>query len=328
LISLIQTAEGALNETHDILQRMRELAVQASNDTNTATDRSELQKEVNELIDEIDRIAKNTQFNEQNLLDGSFTGKKFHIGSNTGQDITLNINAMGSGAAATSLTAAQDTVAGVDSQDVLKNGDEVVAVKIGNDYYAPDQVEEDSGNPGNLKAKADAEKLSVTVGKSIGGQGIYTEGQDTVAGVDSQDVLKNGDEVVAVKIGNDYYAPDQVEEDSGNPGNLKAKADAEKLEIANVYQMGGTSSGGGLGVGTLKVDNVTKESQGGIMTQEGASNAITTIQNAIELVSAERSKLGAYQNRLDHTINNLSTSSENLTAAESRIRDVDYALAA
>jgi flagellin len=258
LISLIQTAEGALNETHDILQRMRELAVQASNDTNTATDRSELQKEVNELIDEIDRIAKNTQFNEQNLLDGSFTGKKFHIGSNTGQDITLNINAMGSGAAATSLTAAQDTVAGVDSQDVLKNGDEVVAVKIGNDYYAPDQVEEDSGNP----------------------------------------------------------------------GNLKAKADAEKLEIANVYQMGGTSSGGGLGVGTLKVDNVTKESQGGIMTQEGASNAITTIQNAIELVSAERSKLGAYQNRLDHTINNLSTSSENLTAAESRIRDVDYALAA
>ncbi len=73
-ISLIQTAEGALNETHAILQRMRELAVQAATDTNTGVDRSEIQKEMNELIDEIDRIAEQTQFNELNLLDGTFTG--------------------------------------------------------------------------------------------------------------------------------------------------------------------------------------------------------------------------------------------------------------
>ncbi len=96
-ISLIQTAEGALNETHSILQRMRELAVQAATDTNTGVDRQEIQKEINELIDEIDRIAKQTQFNEQNLLDGSFAGKRFHIGANEGQDISLSINAMTSG---------------------------------------------------------------------------------------------------------------------------------------------------------------------------------------------------------------------------------------
>ncbi|NLY31078.1 MAG: flagellin, partial [Firmicutes bacterium] len=97
-ISLIQTAEGALNETHAILQRMRELAVQAANDTNTEVDRSEIQKEINELIDEIDRIANQTQFNTKHLLNGTFTGT-FHIGANEGQSITLTIGNMAAGRA-------------------------------------------------------------------------------------------------------------------------------------------------------------------------------------------------------------------------------------
>jgi len=103
-ISMIQTAEGALNETHDILQRMRELAVQSSNDSNTDTDRSEIQKELNELIDEIDRIGDNTSFNQKNLLDGNLTASgdhgalTFHIGANEGQKITLEINSMKSDA--------------------------------------------------------------------------------------------------------------------------------------------------------------------------------------------------------------------------------------
>ncbi|QZY86250.1 flagellin Hag [Exiguobacterium acetylicum] len=103
-ISLIQTAEGALNETHDILQRMRELAVQSSNDTNTATDRGEIQKELDQLVDEVDRIAGNTEFNTQNLLGAKnasgFTGSAqsftFKIGANSGQDITLSISSMDS----------------------------------------------------------------------------------------------------------------------------------------------------------------------------------------------------------------------------------------
>ncbi|MFC4736961.1 flagellin [Bacillus daqingensis] len=92
-ISLIQTAEGALDETHSILQRMRELAVQSSNDTNTDSDRAEIQKEVDQLAQEITRIADNTEFNTQNLLGGDFEGK-FHIGANENQNITLNIGAM------------------------------------------------------------------------------------------------------------------------------------------------------------------------------------------------------------------------------------------
>ncbi|MFY9594982.1 MAG: flagellin [Caldicoprobacterales bacterium] len=254
-ISLIQTAEGALNETHAILQRMRELAVQAATDTNTEVDRSEIQKEVNELIDEINRIAEQTQFNELNLLDGSFSGKKFHIGANEGQAITLDINLMGS----VFVEATQDTdeeVYGVSNQTVLKdNDDEIVAVLVGESWYAVDDVESngDSSNPA-LVAKQGAVALSV-----------------------KQD-------------GNTYL----IEND-------------------------------GLGVGSLRVDDPNSSSTGGIMTNDSASAAITTIQKAIETVSAERSKLGAYQNRLEHTIRNLDTSAENLQASESRIRDVDMA---
>ncbi|AYC28947.1 flagellin Hag [Paenisporosarcina cavernae] len=97
-ISLIQTAEGALNETHSILQRMRELAVQSANDTNTTSDRAELQKEITALVSEIDRISNDTEFNTQSLLDGTFTGKSIHIGANTGQVLTLSFGAMNASA--------------------------------------------------------------------------------------------------------------------------------------------------------------------------------------------------------------------------------------
>jgi len=95
-ISLIQTAEGALTETHSILQRMRELAVQASSDTNEGVDRQKLQAEVDELSKEINRISTDTEFNNQKVLDGSFTDKTFHIGANSGQNIKISINDMSS----------------------------------------------------------------------------------------------------------------------------------------------------------------------------------------------------------------------------------------
>ena len=201
-ISLIQTAEGALNETHSILQRMRELAVQSSNDTNTDTDRGELQKELDQLVDEIDRIAGNTEFNTQNLLgekdEDGFTGVDqtftFHIGANASQNIQLSIKSM------------------------------------------------DAGNIGTLD-----ENGAIT--------------GDTIKSLRSAAAVDGGAGAVA----------------------------------------------------------------GALTDREDADSAITIINNAIEMVSSERSKLGANQNRLEHTINNLGTSSENLTAAESRIRDVDMA---
>ncbi|MFC5604083.1 flagellin Hag, partial [Sporosarcina koreensis] len=188
-ISLIQTAEGALNETHSILQRARELAVQSSNDTNTDTDRKELQKELDQLLEEVDRIANTTEFNTKKLLNGERSGAGvdkelvFHIGANSGQSVNLSISSMKSDAIGT-----------------------------------------------------------------LGASGTI---------------------------------------------------------------------GSGTAIDTLKGSGIT--------TQAKSEATITTINNAIEMVSAERSKLGAMQNRLEHTINNLGTSSENLTAAESRIRDVDMA---
>ncbi len=242
MISLIQTAEGALNETHDILQRMRELAVQSSNDTNTDDDRAELQKEVNQLAEELTRIGENTEFNTKNLIDGEFSGK-FQIGANEGQSISLEIGNMTAGA----LKVGSSLVAATNGSDkVLKDGDNVV----GTWQDAKDAVEADSNANPPVEAK-DA----------------------TAAG---------------------YYKDDKLV-----LATDKALEDGKKIS---------------------KGINIS--------TQESADKAITTINDAVKIVSAERSKLGAYQNRLEHTINNLSTSSENLTAAESRIRDVDYALAA
>jgi flagellin len=97
-VSLIQTAEGALNETHSILQRMNELAVQGANDTNQTIDRDAIQQELDALNDEIDRIASTTQFNKQSLLDGTFTGKNLQVGANNGQKIAINIAAMNASA--------------------------------------------------------------------------------------------------------------------------------------------------------------------------------------------------------------------------------------
>ena len=168
-ISLIQVAEGALNETHSILQRMNELATQAANDTNTSTDRKAIQQELTQLTSELDRIYSTTQFNTMNLLDGKFTGKSLQVGSLSGQVIGISIASM--------------------------------------------------------------------------------------------------------------------------------KASALGIKAADVK----------------------------VSTNAVAGQSMSIIQKAIDTVSSERSKLGALQNRLEHTINNLDTTSENTSAAESRIRDTDMA---
>src|SRR5690625_879604 len=149
-ISLIQTAEGALSETQDILQRMRELAVQSSNDTNTDEDRGELQQELNQLANALNDISSDTEFNTKKLLDGSVTeGFTFHVGANSNQNLSVSINKMdadtlGVSGAQTGLSKATgETVDGISSQTVLKNGDDIVAVEIDGKYYSVDDVESD-----------------------------------------------------------------------------------------------------------------------------------------------------------------------------------------
>jgi len=318
-ISLIQTAEGALNETHAILQRMRELVVQAGSvGTNQPEDLTAIQDEINELIAEINGISERTAFNGKTLLDGSLTGDgvlTFQIGANQKQAMTLEIGDMsaaglGIGGAQT-LTPGTAEVAGVASSEVLMDADgKIVAVKASDDkWYAVDDVEEDNDN---LVAKTGATELEVTEGKTIGGEGFYTEGTAEVEGVASSEVLMDADgKIVAVKASDDkWYAVDDVEEDNDS---LVAKTGATELTVADAAVLGdGSDAGSAINVAEFK-------------TSEDFDKAVGLIDTAIEKVSSQRSKLGANQNRLEHTISNLNNARENLQAAESRIRDLDMA---
>jgi len=148
-ISMIQTAEGALNESQAILQRMRELAVQSANDTNVSVDRSELQKEVNQLTEELTRISDTTEFNTQKLLDGSLSAVKFQIGANQNQNIQLAINDMG--ASALSVTS--------ESVEIGSKGSAVKGVTLKGDFAIEDySLEATSG--GAVAAKVDATGVS------------------------------------------------------------------------------------------------------------------------------------------------------------------------
>jgi flagellin len=174
-ISLIQTAEGALNETHSILQRMRELAVQSSNDTNTDTDRAELQKEVNQLASEVSRIGDNTEFNTKNLLDGSFSGT-FHIGANEGQNLQLSVNDMRADALSVGTVYTSDnankTLVGQDGSAVVATFVDAATATSGvAGYYAGDGSTTDAAS---LKLQADAALADGTkgaIGIDISSQG-------------------------------------------------------------------------------------------------------------------------------------------------------------
>ena len=306
-ISLIQTAEGALNETHAILQRMRELATQASTDTNTLTDRKEIQKEINQLLDEIDRIADKTTFNTQKLLDGSYDKKIFHIGANEGDNMEISITSMktedlggGSGVAGTPATV---DVAGDDDGAIESVTIEPESSYDGEYTLTVTVTVSEEGDDTSVTAKLVGPGDPSVIEEETVDSATFTIGDFTVTLADF-DNLADG-ELTITLIATPYEAPEAGGEADGEVG-----------------------AGGS--IANLKVDDVdavTEETTnaGGVLTQAGADAAITNINDAIEQVSAERSKLGAIQNRLEHTIANLGTSAENLQAAESRIRDLDMA---
>lgn len=285
-ISLIQTAEGALDETHAILQRMRELAVQSANDTNVEVDRGEIQKEIDQLSAELTRIADTTEFNTQNLLGGDFSGK-FHVGANSGQNVDLAIGNM----SAEALNVQGVVYDATDVEDVeglqvrSKTGDalEIEYKALGGDA----EVKE-------TKAEFDAESGKIT---------ITLAQDDANASTATHADIKAALESVAEKAGISVSTTDDFAKDT----------------VA-------TAAPGATTVNVADVDEEASKKVGiNVSSQEAADAAITTINKAVETVSSERSKLGAMQNRLEHTIKNLDNASENLQAAESRIRDVDMA---
>ncbi|MBO8126910.1 MAG: flagellin [Firmicutes bacterium] len=315
-ISLIQTAEGALNETHSILQRMRELAVQAASDTNTAADRAELQKEVDQLAQEIARIGDTTEFNTQKLLNGFYSGV-LHIGANGGQNLTVNIADM----RAYNLGVVGDAKITI-TASVNDGGD--LNTDIADGSYTV-QLNSSSGNYELIDANG-----NVTATSADGKSWNATSGDDTI---NFTDAVISG--TVSIS-GGTATATATVTNKGLQAGEYTYDAASSALKDINGNVVATTSDAGVTFVDAQGTTVLTfgaaiadgdKVAIGGvdISNQNAANTAITTINNAIQAVSSERSKLGAYQNRLEHTINNLGTSAENLTAAESRIRDVDMA---
>lgn len=314
-ISLIQTAEGALNETHSILQRMRELAVQAASDTNTVADRAELQKEFDQLTQEITRIGENTDFNTQKLLNGTFTGI-LHIGANENQNITLNVADMRAyqlgvvGDAKLELTA---DVTG--TADTIDDGTYTVQEKAADSYVLVDTSGAEVATSTDGKAwKVNTEEIiTFTEAVTSGVVTITTDDSDKQTATGTAIVENTGLQAGAYTYDSTASALKDVN------GNVVASYDSTNKVFVDAEGNEMLALDDPTGIEEIYIGGVD------ISSQATANTAITTINDAVETVSAERSKLGAYQNRLEHTINNLGTAAENLTAAESRIRDVDMA---
>ncbi len=358
-ISMVQTAEGALTETEDILQRMRELSVQATNDTNTADDREAIQLEIDQLVEEIDRISETTEFNTKTLLNGNSASTASIGATNTAlidsvetsnaelETGTYTVNVTvdtaiavedvvdgGTGlAAAEILIDGSGAAAGSDAADVQPGSYQIVVEEDSDNAgtYVVSLVDSDTGEEVASQNNVDIANDDI----AIGGIGIDA-GSITGTGTVSFDIegdytfeLTDGTNTLAT-VSVDDYADDEIE-----IGGLTLDFAAD-LTTAGSTEVVVTNNSLTMQIGAndgqtmnIAMSDMSAEALGvedlDLSTSDGAESAISTIDDAIKAVSNERAKLGAYQNRLEHTINNLETSSENLTAAESRIRDVDIA---
>ena len=304
-ISLIQTAEGALAETHSILQRMRELSVQSANDTNVQVDRTAIQDEINSLTQEINRISGDTEFNTQKLLDGGFKGE-FQIGANSNQTVKLDIGSMSAESLGLTSTNSLEKI-DLAKDSNLKDG--TYTVKGANLVDVA----------GNTVGAAAAEKLTINGKETTFVTSAIKDGA-VITVKDGKADIKNAISGEAKNL-----APGEYEVSGTNiikDGKLVGTLGTNKMTV-NGKDV--TEADLGFKAGELKDKAKFTINGSDVSTRELASGSIKTINSAIEKVSTQRSKLGAVQNRLEHTINNLNTSSENLTAAESRVRDVDMA---
>ncbi|RNA67727.1 flagellin [Alteribacter keqinensis] len=421
-ISLIQTAEGALDESHSILQRMRELAVQAANDTNVDVDRNEIQKEMNQLTSEINRIGNTTEFNTQSLLNGggdvsgqvsitentasveavsevagvySFeldavpsNGDTLEIGGETftfgNEDGEVTIGSLNETAEnlrqainGSSLASRFESATGADAEiiltessgqatgtDIAVNGDSVSAFTV--DVESVEGISEQAGvfelTIENAFADGEAIEIAGTTytyqsdgsgdfdGADVNSQAtalaslLQSESQFVTASASSGIITiteasgEAGGETLTGGVtgvgGSEFSANFQIGANQGQSMTIEiADMRASALGISGVSDAAANGVGGkdagavftdahDVSNGT---DNAKSESALDVSTHENASAAVEVLNQAIESVSAQRSELGAFQNRLEHTISNLNNASENLSAAESRIRDVDMA---
>ena len=292
-ISLVQTAEGALTETHSILQRMRELSVQAASDTNDElVDRVALDTEFQQLKTEINDISTQTKFNGKQLLNGSM-GVEAIVDSGNSQ-----VQAGSSGVTQINITGFADKSTNVAGPNPPEK---VTTYTVAFD---------DAGNAMITGSATDALGNLVAIQSGSVSYTAPAAGQDLTLDFSSYGLGK-----ITIKTGSEFTAAsledlDLVFTADGAGATIQTGADmGEKLDI----------SIGDMGANTLGIGGAS------IATRDAATLSIDSVNKAINTVSTQRANLGAYQNRLQHKINNLDTSSENLQAAESRIRDLDMA---
>lgn len=366
-ISLIQTAEGALDEVHSILGRMRELAVQAANETFDESDRDAMQDEIASLQDEIDRIAETTDFNGRKLLNGELNKKGYtdnddlsivEIGGDIesgvyGLTVTQNgepaRTSITPPAAGASVTAVQEGILLINDFEIRINqgmtSDEIneairnATDKIGIDYnpMTGEMVTKQSGSEQSIVIKTDNDELKALLG--VNGQEVYGSNAKAEFSIDGATGERIGFRATATleTQGNRITVTDKagfkmvydVTPGSADSTSTPATTVSANITVLSagplVFQIG-NNEGQTLNVNinkttaeALEIDKIN------IYTNKYASKAIEKVDAAIEKVSSIRSSLGAYQNRLDHTVTNLETANENLTSAVSRIQDTDMA---
>ena len=292
-VSLIQTAEGALNEAHSILQRMNELAVQGANDTNQSIDRDAINQELEALTTELDRISETTQFNKQNLLDGSFADKKLQVGANTDQKIAVSIDNMNAASLGLTSISYATKETGTAPTKITYQG-MTFGYNVGNTLA--DNITEAATKFGeSIKAKVVASDFAQQYDAKTGS--VYYNGVDT----NGQTVRFETAASAATKTA------------SYNVITMSAELASNVKDYITTSKTVATT------------DKDVQVGRPSVADYETANATLSAVQNAINKVSTQRSALGALQNRLEHTIANLDNVSENTQSAESRIRDTDMA---
>ena len=286
-ISLAQTAEGALSKVGDMLQRMRELAVQAGNATNSKSDRQALQLEVKQLADEVDRVAKQTNFNGQKVLDGSFAGAVFQVGANSGDNITLG---------------------------ALAN---TKADQLGKANYAEASIASPGITGGMM---AGATPITVTISGADGASATATIANSS----DATDKEALGKVIQAINSKTADTGVTAFLEDGAIQfrGTIK---DGGTYAAIDVALSGGISAALG-SIGGAAQKNTVGIHDVDVGTQKGAWDALQKIDSAINKVNSARATLGAIQTRFETAVNNIDIQVENLAAARGRIIDADFAV--
>jgi flagellin len=370
-ISLSQTAEGALAEAGNILQRVRELSVQSANATNSASDRQALQSEVGQLVSELDRISTNTEFNGQKLLDGTFGTAIFQVGANANQTIqttTSNFRTSQYGdyrvaGAATSAAGEARTAQGeqltvsgylgsrnltVDPNSSAKDIANLVNSKsseTGVTSFAETEtsIQFSAAGAYAMSVKSDndqATNISFTLSGTEGNDGLAgaVTAFNDIASKTGVTARVSGDGkslILNNSTGNNITLMDTANPNAGNvvvggTATLGADANADTAVITGQVTFDSIKSFGVSGTANSTLTNAQEASDLhsvqniDISSVKGANLALATVDAALSTVNNQRAKFGAVQSRFGSTISNLTTNSENLSAARSRVRDADF----